>query len=175
MSGPPPDMKTPSLALALVALATREGLGEPVVWPDVKGAIANLIADPVGPRDLRATVRDLNDADVAATLEDWFARAAAERDEDAKAANRAAEKLLAPLQIVSLGGGAAAALSVAVGTAGAIIGAPIAASAFIVGAAASCGRWRLSKREDEARTDVNAIHRLAAIAGSAANKSTADS
>ena len=151
------------LVLALVALATRDGLGEPVDWDDVKAAVAALTIDPVGPRDLRAVAERLNDGAVAATLEDWFVRASVEREGDAQAAARAGEKLLAPLQIVGLGGATTAAIGVAVGTVGLAIGAPLIGATLAVGAAASYGRWRLSKREDEARVDAGAIQRMATL------------
>lgn len=151
------------LVLALVALATRDGLGDPVDWDDVKAAVSALTDDPIGPRDLRVVAERLNDRAVAATLEDWFIRASVERDGDAQAAARAGEKLLAPLQIVGLGGATTAAIGVAVGTVGLTIGGPLIGATLAIGAAASYGRWRLSKREDEAKADAAAIQRMAAI------------
>ncbi len=151
------DPKDRTLVLALAAYAARDGLGETLPLEDVPAAVWALQDDAVGPRDLRAVMTRLNDPAVAATLEDWFIRAAAEREEDAQAAARAAERLLAPLQIATMGGGAASAAAIAAGTA-------VLAAALIVAAAASFGRWRLAKREDEAKADAAAIRRLAEIA-----------
>lgn len=79
---------------ALVSLATRDGLGETVNWPEVRAAILQLLRDPIGPRDLRSVLENINDPSVKRTLEDWFVRAAAERDEDAKKANRVLKSFL---------------------------------------------------------------------------------
>jgi hypothetical protein len=102
----------------------------------------------------------LNNQEVRRTLADWFERAAAEREEDAKGAARAGEKLLAPLQMVSLGGSVTAAVGIAAGTLGALIAVPLLACTLTVAGAASYGRWRLSKRQDEAEADALAIRRI---------------
>ena len=152
-----------TVAEALVALAAQEGLGEPIDWRDVKAAVASLISDPLGPRSLRMVLERLNNQEVCATLADWFERAAAEREEDAKSAARAGEKLLAPLQMVSLGGSVTAAVGIAAGTLGALIAVPLLACTLTVAGAASYGRWRLSKRQDEAEADALAIRRIGGI------------
>jgi hypothetical protein len=152
------------LVEALVALAARQGLGEPIDWRDVESAVAALLDDPVAKRDLRALMVRLNDAEVARTLEDWFLRAADARDADAGDANRAGEKLLAPLQVVGLGGFATSGIALAAGTLAGTVGLPILAAAGVVAGAATWGRWRLSKREDDARADARAIRDFAAIA-----------
>lgn len=149
-----------SVAEALVALAAQDGLGDPIDWQDVKAAVANLISDPLGPRSLRMVLERLNNQEVRRTLADWFARAAAEREEDAKGAARAGEKLLAPLQMVSLGGSVTAAVGIAGGTLGAVIAVPLLTCTLTVAGAASYGRWRLSKRQDEAEADASSIRRL---------------
>lgn len=154
-----------TLVEALVALATREGLGDPVDWQDVRAATSALLDDPVGPRDLRAVMGRLNDKTVAETLSDWFVRAASERDADARAATRGAEKLLQPLQAVSFAIGASGAISLATGAMSVPIALPVALAGVIVGGAATYGRWRLAKRADEAADDAQAIRRLAEIAG----------
>lgn len=150
---------------ALVALAARDGLGETVNWHEVRAAIQHLLEDPLGPRDLRFVLGEINNrTDIADTLEDWFMRGATERQEDAKAAARAAEKILAPIQTVSLGGAATSALGFVFGTITSWIAVPAAVCVLLVAAVAGYGRWRLSKREDEAGIDADGMRRLAAIA-----------
>ena len=161
----PPSQEQHSLAEALVALASREGLRDPVDWEDVRAAILALEQDHMGATDLRHIIDKLNDRDVAHTLEDWILRVAEEREVDSEDASRAAEKLLAPLQRVGLGGLATGAIAAAAGTIS-----PAAAAVIIVamaaGAAATTyGLWRLSKRQDAAKHDSRALHRLAEIAG----------
>lgn len=154
-----------TLVEALVALAARDGLGETVNWHEVRAAIQSLLEDPLGPRDLRFLLGEINNRhDITATLEDWFIRAATERDEDARAAARAAEKILAPIQTVSLGGAATSALGFAFGTITSAIAAPAAVCVLAVAAVAGYGRWKLSKREDEAASDAAGMRRLASIA-----------
>jgi hypothetical protein len=154
-----------TLVEALVALAARDGLGETVNWHEVRAAIQYLLEDPLGPRDLRYVLGEVNNRmDIADTLEDWFMRAATERQEDAKAAARSAEKILAPIQTVSLGGAATSALGFVFGTITSWIAVPAAICVLLVAAVAGYGRWRLSKRGDEAVTDADGMHRLAAIA-----------
>lgn len=153
-----------TLVEALVALAAREGLGEPVNWHEVRAAIQSLLEDPMGPRDLRFVLDEINNRDViSSTLEDWFVRAAVERDEDAKAAARAAEKILAPIQTVSLGGAATSALGFVFGTIASTIAGPAALCVLAVAGVAGYGRWKLSKREDEAHSDAAGMRRLATI------------
>lgn len=157
-----------TLVEALVALAARDGLGETVNWREVRAAIQSLTEDPLGPRDLRFVLGEINNRnDVAGTLEDWFIRAAAEREEDAKSAARSAEKILAPIYKVSLGGAATSALGLVFGTLSGTIAVPTAACVLAVATVAGYGRWKLSKREDEAVTDAEGMRRLAAIAGEA--------
>jgi len=165
MSGQPPRAAgRRTVVEALVALATRDGLGDSVEWADVMAAALAIVTDPVGPRDLRDVLLRVNDSGVMATLEDWFVRAAAEREGAGGAAGRAAEKLLAPLQTVSLGGAATSGLALAAGTVGLTLGAPLVVSGLVVAGATSYGRWRLSQREDAARAEAAAIRRLAEIA-----------
>lgn len=154
-----------TLVEALVALATRVGLGDAVDWQDVRAATTALLDDPVGPRDLRAVMKRVNDPSVAFTLNDWFTRAAAEREADAKAATRGAEKLLQPLQTIAFGIGATGAVSLATGAMAVGVALPVALGGLIVGGAATYGRWRLTKRADEALSDAQAIRKLADIAG----------
>lgn len=154
-----------TLVEALVALAARDGLGETVNWHEVRAAIRSLLEDPMGPRDLRNVLGEANNrTDIANTLEDWFLRAATERQEDAKAAARSAEKILAPIQTVSLGGAATSALGVVFGTITSWVAVPAAVCVLLVASVAGYGRWRLSKREDEAGIDADGMRRLAAIA-----------
>lgn len=155
-----------TLVEALVALATREGLGDPIDWLDVRAATTALLDDPIGPRDLRAVMERLNDKAVAITLSDWFIRAAAEREADAKAATRGAEKLLQPLLAISLGIGGTGAVAIASGSIALPVAVPIALCGLAVGIAATIGRWRLTKRADEALDEAQAIRRLAEIATS---------
>lgn len=154
-----------TLAEALVALAARDGLGEPLNWHEVRASIQSLQEDPMGPRDLRYVLGEINNvADIAGTLEDWFIRAAIERDEDAKAAARSAEKILAPIYKVSLGGAATSGLGLVFGTLAGTVAVPTAICVLVVAAVAGYGRWKLSKREDEAISDAEGVRRLAAIA-----------
>lgn len=153
-----------SLVEALVALAARDGLGEPVDWADVRAALLALERDPVGASDLRRIVARVNDPAVPRTLRDWFLRAADEREGDADEAARAGEKLLAPLQLVSLGGVATGAIAAAAGTVGAALAIPVIGAAAVVAGAATYGRWRLSRREDTARRDARALRRMAGSA-----------
>ncbi len=164
----PPVSRT--LVEALVALAARDGLGETVNWHEVRAAIQSLSEDPLGPRDLRFVLGEINNRhDIASTLEDWFIRAATEREEDSKAAARSAEKILAPIQTVSLGVAATSALGFVLGTITSTIAIPAAFCVLMVAAVAGYGRWRLSRREDEAGLDAAGIRRLASIARDARN------
>jgi hypothetical protein len=158
-----PERRT--LVEALVALAARDGLGDTVNWHEVRAAIQSLLEDPLGPRDLRFVLGQINNRDdIAGTLEDWFVRAATERGEDAKTAARAAEKILAPIQTVSLGAAATTALGFVIGTITSTIAVPAALCVLAVASVAGYGRWRLSRREDEAQSDVAGMRRLAEIA-----------
>ena len=149
-----------TIAEALVALAAQDGLGDPIDWQDVKAAVELLLDDPFGSRRMRSVLQQLNDQEVRVTLRDWLLRAAAERELDAKKAARAGEKVLAPIQIVSLGGTATSAIGITAGTLSAGIGLPVLGCALLVAFASSVGRWRLSKREDQAQFDRGAIERL---------------
>lgn len=154
-----------TLVEALVASAAQDGLGEQVTWVTVQAAIQQLLIDPVGPRDLRHILGKITHRkDISHTLEDWFQRAARAREEDAKSAARAGEKLLAPIQIVSMAGALPWGLGYAFGTITLGIAIPITIGLLIIAAAASAARWKLSRREDEALSDAQAIRRLAQIA-----------
>ena len=153
------------LVEALVAYASRDGLGERVAWEEIVILIADLAVEPGAPTALRRHLGRLNDRDVAATLEDWFLRAAAERDLDAKHAARPSDKLLAPMQAVAFGAAGTAALLAMAGTLP--LGAAILAgtAALALAGTTSYGRWTLSRREDLAQADAATIRRCAEIAG----------
>ena len=149
-----------TLVGALVALASRNGLGEDVDWADVRSLILELKRHPLGASDLRTILARVNDPAVRQTIHDWFLRAADEREGDADEASRAEEKLLAPLQTVSLGALATVAIGAAIGTIGAVVAAPLMLAGLAVAAAATFGRWRLSKRADTARREALVLKRL---------------
>jgi hypothetical protein len=65
---------------------------------------------------------------------------------------------------VSLGVLATTGLAFAAGTLGTLVAAPVFAGALVLSAAATYGRWRLSKRDDEAAADAEAIRRFAEAA-----------
>lgn len=152
-----------SLADALVAFAAADVIGEPPDPEDVAVAIRGLRDDAYGARRLRRAIAAVDDAEVVSTLGDWLERLA-EADEDrARAAHRAGEKLLQPLQMVALGAAATSAISLA----GGVIAAPLAAGlvastlgAYIV---ATAGRWSLSRREDRHRSEAERLARLSAM------------
>ena len=157
------EHKKPVLAEALVALASQDGLGEEIIWQDVQAAIVSLLSDPVGPRDIRSIIERLNDPSVASTLQDWFDRAERERSKDAKDASRASEKLLQPIQATSFSVLAASGLAFAIGTLTLPVTAPLMVGGLIVAGVSTFGRWKLSKRSDEAIMDVEAIRGLIRI------------
>jgi hypothetical protein len=149
---------------ALIAHASREGLGELVAWNDVEAAIMELAQLPDAATALRRQVDRLNDPEVALTLQDWFVRAADSRERDGKRAARPAEKILGPLQGVSLGAAATSAFFAAAGTLTLAAAFPAGLAALVIAGGTSYGRWRLSEREDDAKADANAIRRFAQIA-----------
>lgn len=159
-----------TLVTALLSHAAQDGLGEEVPWPEIEAAIGALAHDPMAPRALRQALRALNDAETAETLHDWLLSEVATREAAARAAARPAEKIVAPIQSISLGAcvtGAALALA---GTVGVVPAGIMCTAALCSGVAASWSRMRLSRAEDSARADADAIRRLAAIC--AAEKGT---
>lgn len=157
--------KKTNLAEALVAYASRHGLGESVKFEDIEQAIWALQDDLHGASDLRAVVPSINDPDVKQTLGEWFARAAGRRDRDARDADRIAEKLLAPLQTMGLGAFSAAGITFAIGTLAPVYAVPILGVSIVTAGMATWGRWRLSKRSDDAREQAKALRRMAKRAG----------
>lgn len=149
---------------ALIAHASQDCLGEDVDLTDVELAIADLHTDPMGASKLRRSLAKRNNKEICTTLEDWLLAAARARDSDAKDASRPNDKVMGPVQAVSLG---AVVTGIAFGLAGSM--APISAGVMIVAGLTSFGatsiyRLRLSRREDEAEEDAGQIRRLAEIA-----------
>jgi len=101
---------------ALIALAARDGLGEQLDWGDVLPILLNIVRDPVGPRNCRKLFSQVNDPSVMSTIEDWFNRAAAERDGSAKETERAATMITQPVQRGAVGVACGVGLAMAVGT-----------------------------------------------------------
>lgn len=152
-----------ALVEALVALASRDGLGEQVAWDEVRAAIFALEDAPLGARDLRAILKRVNNPDVLDTLHDWFLRAASEREQNAEDASRAAQTVLTPFQRVSLAPMIAGLVGAVTGSFGAAIAVPLVVASLCVFAVATGGLWRLSKRSDDAQRDARALHRLAQL------------
>ena len=133
-------------------------------WLDIELAVTQIAQDPLTASDLRKRLARLNDREAARTLEDWFHRVALARENDAKNAARPAEKILAPLQAVSMGAVVTAVVFATAGTVSLAAAAILALGAMISTGSSSFGRWRLSKREDEAEPDASLIRQLARIA-----------
>ncbi len=152
-----------ALVETLISLASTDGLGESVDWEQVEAAVTELSQNPVGPRDLRKILTQVNDVTIITTLEDWFRRAANARDVDARDAKRFSDNLLTPVHRVSLGGIAASALSVSLGTIAAPVALPVLLASTVAGIATGYGRWRLSKRADTAASDATLIREFAQI------------
>ena len=149
---------------ALIAHAARDGLGEDVSWAQVEAAISDLLGSPTAASNLRQRISKINDPEAALTLADWFDQASDGRDKDALDAARPAEKIFAPVQGVGFAGVATALFFAATGALALPAGVIIGAGAMGLAGVATYGRWRLSKREDEARSEAKALRRLAAIA-----------
>jgi len=99
---------------AVVVLAAQDSLGEELFWETVEPALMELVANPMADRDLRVLLPKINDADVIATLEEWFTRAARERGRDTRRALTNAEELITPLiglGVVLAAGGMASGLT----------------------------------------------------------------
>ncbi|MDP8919532.1 MAG: hypothetical protein M3O00_11685 [Pseudomonadota bacterium] len=153
-----------TLAEALVALAVRQGLDGAVDWADVDAIIEALLKAPQSPQDLRFVLTRTNEPALALVLQDWLSRAVSLRERSARDAARAGEKVMAPLQNVSLGVLATSGLGLAAGTLMVEIGIPILGAAAVASGAAFYGRWRLSRREDNARSAAEAIGYLVEVA-----------
>lgn len=145
-------------------------MGEWVQWADIELAVSQLIEDPLSATHLRNRLGQINDRDVARTLEDWFHRIALDRDADATDAARPSEKLLAPLQAVSMGAVVTAVVFATAGTVSLAAALFLGLGAVISATASSFGRWRLSKREDEALSDARMLRQFAKIAADARPK-----
>ncbi len=153
-----------TLAEALVALAVRQGLDGAVDWADVDAIIEAPLKAPQSPQDLRFVLTRTNEPALALVLQDWLSRAVSLRERSARDAARAGEKVMAPLQNVSLGVLATSGLGLAAGTLVDEIGLPILGAAAVASTAAFYGRWRLSRREDNARLAAEAIGYLVEVA-----------
>ena len=158
-----------TLAEALVALAARQSLGGQVDWADVDASIEALLKGPQSAQDLRSVLTRVNEPALALILQDWLSRAVSIRERSARDAARAGEKVIAPLQNVSLGILATSGLGLAAGTLVDEIGLPILSAAAVASTAAFYGRWRLSRREDNARLAAEAIGYLVEVAREAVN------
>ena len=150
----------------LIARAAQDAAGEDVPWPLVEASAIELSDLPGSSTTLRRRLDKLNNPEIARTLEDWFRRAALSRTRDAKRAARPSEKLIAPMQTVAFGAAGTAAILAAAGTLAPAAGAFCGAIALVFAGVTSSVRWRLSKREDDAGSDADALRRLAEIAGS---------
>ncbi|WP_210526570.1 hypothetical protein [Rubellimicrobium arenae] len=166
MSQHPPSPSSDDIVQALLALATREHLGEGVTWAEVEAAINQLVDRPRAARLLREALERLDNPKTALNIADWLDQAARSREADARAAGRSGEKFLAPLQGVSLGALATSGFAYAAGTLDGIVSACVGSAAFLLAGASTTGRWMLSRREDLARQDAEALRRLAEIAQS---------
>ena len=162
--GPLDDGLGHTLAEALVALAARQSLGDEVDWADVDASIEALLKAPQSPQDLRSVLGQANEPALALILQDWLSRAVSIRERSARDAARASEKVIAPLQNVALGILATSGLGLAAGTLVDEIGLPILGAAAVASTAAFYGRWRLSRREDNARLAAEAIGYLVEVA-----------
>lgn len=149
---------------SLIAHASREGLGEEVSWPQVEAAINDLLDIPTAASDLRMRVKGINNDEVRLTLEDWFNKAADARDNDALKARRPAEKILAPVQSVGLGGAVTVGILIATGALSLPAAAVVGTGLLVVAGASSYGRWKLSEREDDATQDAKHLKKFAKIA-----------
>ena len=158
------DIKGIDVINALISHAASDGLGEEVAWPDVEILIMRLIDNAYAPTILRRQMAHLNDAEVALTLADWFDRAADLREADAEDAARPSDKVLTPLQRVSVASAGSAALLIATATLSVLSGAIMTGLSLLVAGFATLGRVILSRREDRSRRDARTIRRLADIA-----------
>lgn len=149
---------------ALVALAMRDGLGEALTWGDVLPVLLAVVQNLIGPRDARAVFATVNDPGVLATIEDWFNRAAAERDDSAKQSLRAARLITQPVQrgAVGVAGGVGIALSVGTLTGG--VGLPFLAAAGVLAGGATWVGWRQQTMADTEEALARGFRRLEAIA-----------
>jgi hypothetical protein len=172
VAGSVTDPNRHALVETLISLASTDGLGEIVDWEQVEAAITELSQNPVGTRDLRKILTQVNDTAIITTLEDWFRRAANARDADARDAKRFNDNLLTPVHRIGLGGIAASALSVSLGTIAAPIALPVLLASTVAGIATGYGRFRLSKRSDTAVADAALIREFALICRDARDSRT---
>lgn len=157
------DTTSQAIIDALITLATRDGMGDEVVWEDIEPAIYRLLEAPVSMSNLRRRMAQVNDPEVALTLTDWFERAAGSRDKDARDAARPSEMVLGPLQGVGYGGGVTAVVLTATGALPLAVGTVMGVSALIFAIGVTMGRLRLSKRTDYAVNDARNIRKMADI------------
>jgi hypothetical protein len=162
------DRSGHTLAEALAALAARQLSGDGVDWADADASIEALLSAPQSAQDLRSVLARANEPALALILKDWLSRAVSIRERSARDAARAGEKAIAPLHNVALGVLATSGLGLAAGTLADEVGLPILGGAAVASAAAFYGRWRLSRREDNARLAAEAVGYLVEVAREAA-------
>ena len=148
---------------AVVSLAAQDSLGEEQFWETVEPALIELIRNPVADRDLRRYMPRINDTDVVTTLEDWFTRAAGERDGDGHAADRFNSEVVTPIKRLGFTGVAAGVIGTAFGTAILPITLPVIAGGLVLGGGGIGASLRLKTRSDDAASDAERLRRLAEI------------
>lgn len=146
-----------------MSLAAQDSLGEEQFWETVEPALIELIQNPVADRDLRRYVPRINDADVLTTLEDWFTRAAGERDGDGRAASRFNSEVVTPIKRLGFTGVAAGVIGTAFGTAILPITLPVIAGGLVLGGGGMAASLKLKTRADDAISDAERLRRLAEI------------
>ena len=149
---------------ALVALAIRDGLGERLTWGEVLPVVLAVARDPIGPRNCRRLFVRVNDAQDLATIEDWFHRAAAERDASVRKTGRAVTMIARPVQRSALAGAAGIGLAMAVGTLASGPGALLLLVSLGVGGGATGVGYRLQTAADTETDLADMFRRLEAIA-----------
>ncbi|MEL7090356.1 MAG: hypothetical protein AAFN94_01350 [Pseudomonadota bacterium] len=149
---------------ALVALATKDGLGEQLTWHTVLPVLLNIVQDPVGPRNCRRIFKQVNDPSALSTIEDWFNRAAAEREDSARDTERAAKMITRPVQRGAVGIAGGVGLALAVGTLTSGVGIPfLLAAGATVGGATWVG-WKQQSSADRQDSLARDFRRLETIA-----------
>ena len=164
MTGPRDADPNRGAVQALISLAARDGLGDRLTWGDVLPVVVKIAQDPLGPRNCRRLFGDVNDPSVLATIEDWFHRAASEREGSSRKTERALSMITQPVQRGAIGVAFGVGLAMAIGT---LSGGPglvlLLATGTVAGAGTFVG-WTQKTRSDTQQALARDFRRLEDIA-----------
>lgn len=157
------EESTREIASVIVAHAARDGMGDTPPWDDVMAGLRRLRDDPTGAEHLRRAVDALNNKDAVGIIASWCNRLFEIDEAAGRDAGRMGAVFVQPLQMGFIGFTVSAALTLAVGTLGALPGAVLLAFCGAAASTATYTRWRFSRVEDTRKRDADRTKRLLAV------------